>query len=329
MNYHWKDIENTKSEWEGLAVKVESTSPTTIKLQAGNNCRVKCSNNDIPLFWATISKDYQGVHLLKSFRNIPLDHMAIPPITSADFEARAQLDGTALYQSWCKYFFTKMSESKSTPLYTGLWFLTCLEETGSSVWNYKNSHNEKNGYYSSLYNAKASLDRPQFDYIDWGASGSFELIALKKKPHESEARVKWWRKKARNSTIPPILVWYVSSLDAFVIIDGHSRLLASILEDVAPRIISLFSGREIPRDTDEKRRDKIVHSLLNRKGNTALDIDKMNKVLIEAFDDSPLIQSVTRSEALWDFEKLWEREVSHEMSTLLLNDQIDEIIERI
>ena len=40
-----------------------------------------------------------------------------------------------------------------------------------------------------------------------------------------------------------------------------------------------------------------------------ISIEKMNKLLIEAFDDRPIVSAETKSKAVYDFEKSWNEEV--------------------
>ena len=45
-------------------------------------------------------------------------------------------------------------------------------------------------------------------------------------------RVKMWRKRAREGTLPPVLVYDVSALTMFALLDGHDRYAAARAEGV-------------------------------------------------------------------------------------------------
>ncbi|MFJ6665169.1 hypothetical protein [Streptomyces sp. NPDC091383] len=84
-------------------------------------------------------------------------------------------------------------------------------------------------------------------YIDWFLhSGSWEVLPLRPMPDAEEGRVKAYRKQAREGTLPPVLLWWVSGLDCHLILDGHARLAAAIAESVEPPLLQLH--RTMPGD---------------------------------------------------------------------------------
>ena len=82
---------------------------------------------------------------------------------------------------------------------------------------------------SPAFALKNALELPQCHYIDWGCSGSGEIIPLREPSPADAARVKAWRKHARENTLPPVLLWWVTGLEAYVILDGHDRRPAQLL----------------------------------------------------------------------------------------------------
>lgn len=70
--------------------------------------------------------------------------------------------------------------------------------------------------------------------------------ALRDPSPPDAARVRSWRKHAREGTLPPALLAWISALDGYVVLDGHDRLHAAALEDVTPDAISLHPIREHP-----------------------------------------------------------------------------------
>ncbi|MGV8637293.1 hypothetical protein ACV35N_35130, partial [Pseudomonas aeruginosa] len=77
------------------------------------------------------------------------------------------------------------------------------------------------------------LDDDWVQWLDWWGRDNDALIALRR-VEDDEGRVKWWRKKAREGELPPVLALRLNCLDACVILDGHCRLRAGLLENVAP-----------------------------------------------------------------------------------------------
>ncbi|MFG2333996.1 hypothetical protein ACGFMM_30875 [Streptomyces sp. NPDC048604] len=84
-------------------------------------------------------------------------------------------------------------------------------------------------------------------YIDWFThSGSWEVLPLRPMPGPRDSRVKAYRKQAREGTLPPVLLWWVSGLDCHLVLDGHARLAAAIAEFIEPPLLQLH--RTVPRD---------------------------------------------------------------------------------
>ncbi|MEU7076007.1 hypothetical protein AB0B30_38445 [Streptomyces narbonensis] len=65
-------------------------------------------------------------------------------------------------------------------------------------------------------------------YIDWFVhSGSWQVLPLRPMPDPGDSRVKAYPKQAREGTLPPVLLWWVSGLDCHLILDGHAGLAAA------------------------------------------------------------------------------------------------------
>ncbi|MER5887480.1 hypothetical protein ABT160_27005 [Streptomyces sp. NPDC001941] len=65
-------------------------------------------------------------------------------------------------------------------------------------------------------------------------------------PGPDDGRVKAYRKQAREGTLPPVLLWWVSGLDCHLVLDGHARLAAAVAEDLEPSLLHL--DRALPHD---------------------------------------------------------------------------------
>lgn len=87
-------------------------------------------------------------------------------------------------------------------------------------------------------------------------SGSQRVVPLRSPSPPDAARVKAWRKHARDGTLPPMLALWVSGLDLYVLLDGHDRLLAALLERVTPGLVGAYAigeSRYVPTDEDRDR----------------------------------------------------------------------------
>ncbi|MEU5943734.1 hypothetical protein ABZ807_32315 [Micromonospora sp. NPDC047548] len=76
--------------------------------------------------------------------------------------------------------------------------------------------------------------------LDWyGHGGSGLVLPMRPMSRHDDARVKAYRKQVRDGTVPPILLWWVSSLDCYLLLDGHDRLAACLAEVVEPPLVTL------------------------------------------------------------------------------------------
>jgi hypothetical protein len=77
----------------------------------------------------------------------------------------------------------------------------------------------------------------------WRLSTQANVLVLREASSSSASRVKAWRKHARDGTLPPALLAWLSALDAYVVLDGHDRLHAAALEGAVPHAVSLHAVR--------------------------------------------------------------------------------------
>jgi hypothetical protein len=95
------------------------------------------------------------------------------------------------------------------------------------------------------YSLQDDLVRTHPDsYLDW-LDGWNGVVPLRQLPDGDCARVKAYRKQARDETLPPILLLAASALDGYLLLDGHARLVAAQREDVQPVVLAL--GRRLPQ----------------------------------------------------------------------------------
>ena len=81
------------------------------------------------------------------------------------------------------------------------------------------------------------------DYVDWW-SGCNPVIPLRPLSAADAPRVKSYRRLLREATLPPVLLWWVSGFDGWVILDGHDRAVAALAEGHRPVSIVLARGKD-------------------------------------------------------------------------------------
>ncbi|MEV5968225.1 hypothetical protein AB0L70_41045 [Kribbella sp. NPDC051952] len=91
-------------------------------------------------------------------------------------------------------------------------------------------------------------------YLDWFGDGWNGVLPLSELPDENTSRVKACRKQAAEGILPPILLWWVSALDGWLLLDGHSRLVAARAEGIEPPVIQLSLAMDPDDHADVIRR---------------------------------------------------------------------------
>ena len=189
------------------------------------------------------------------------------------------LRGEARYKAWSRYFVEALRASPGSCLEAGRWLLRLSLAEQAPAWQPPQSHDSRERVlerwrYRSVgrdallpdwrfYSLEKVLDDDWVQWLDWWGRDNDALIALRR-VEDDEGRVKWWRKKAREGELPPVLALRLNCLDACVILDGHCRLRAGLLENVAPEILVLCAYDEQPMPVDTAQRERVLQSLAQR-----------------------------------------------------------------
>lgn len=222
------DVTRDDGAWVGLSLNVRDRhQPGLCVFSAGQRLLVSQLSRHVLL--AVVDGQLQGVDFWRTdeYRSF------VPPL-------RADV-GRALAGSpdrWAHRFAQYLIDSAGSPLHGGRWLLSC--ESPLRRWRHADvSHAE---YWGSML-----VDGHTNGYIDWFVHNhSWEILPLRAMPDADDSRVKAYRKQAREGTLPPVLLWWVSGLDCHLILDGHARLAAAIAESVEPAVLQLH--RTVPRD---------------------------------------------------------------------------------
>ena len=322
--YYYKDLNGKNEAWSGLALNVQKIGPRKFYFQTCKNERFRLLANDKVLLWGFIEKDHYGLNLLKSYCPLNQEESPVKNINSSTIEKASNLPEVERYKFWTRFFAEQLVQNDVSPLYPGLWYLTFYKK--ASNWIYSNVNPHWRFDDGQIYNVDKTLHKEQIEYVSWGLNGSWDLISFKAKPDENSGRVKWWRKKIKEGNLPPVLVWYVNLLDAYIILDGHSRLLASYLENQAPEIVTLYSIQEQEIERDKNVQNSIVKSLQNRSSRKPISTESMNQVLISTFYDLPIPVYITKTKAVFDYGE-WEEEVSQKILEVASEEELKQFLD--
>ena len=304
MELFYRDIKDMHEQWNYLEVIVKGEGKPTMPLISGGKRRLKIDSPFGTIGWANVEEGSYGAWFLRNDNVWTLEQMPVPPIHSQDVENAIVYSGEDRDGYWARFFAKALGRSKVSPLYPGIWRLVKNRqyiERGSDLPGEEQTPENLVGFYHT---------RPI--YLDWGAAGNYGVYTLKALPDEQDGRVKWWRKKVRLGECPPVLIWFISGLQAYVVLDGHSRLRACQLEDSTPDYIVLKSVIEADTDYYKLAADRIYKSFAHREDNTRkppLTVDEMNNILLQVYNPYALEEYTSRSLAIHGFEELWLKEV--------------------
>ncbi|MEV6305501.1 hypothetical protein AB0M02_39225 [Actinoplanes sp. NPDC051861] len=160
---------------------------------------------------------HRGVHFFRTNRfTSPLPH-----ITAA--QAR-EIRG----ERWTHQFASWLRDAGEGPLHDGDWTLAW----GMPRWSVAK-------YWTRLYDVDRDLG-----HITWFGYGDPEedardILPLRRLSAPDADRVRAFRRQHREGVLPPVLLWWVSGLNALLVLDGHDRLTAALAENAVPDVVVL------------------------------------------------------------------------------------------
>ncbi|HLL32652.1 MAG TPA: hypothetical protein VK545_01890 [Streptomyces sp.] len=137
----------------------------------------------------------------------------LPPLTAA--HQRPPVDWAHRYARW-------LEDAPDTPLHDGRWQLARRGVFEPGIWG--------EDFVRDWPGARLEL---------LCGGGWHGVLPLRPLSPPDAARVKAYRKHAREGTLAPVLLWWVSFLDGWVILDGHDRAVAALAEGRQPPGVEL------------------------------------------------------------------------------------------
>ncbi|QLQ36571.2 hypothetical protein [Micromonospora robiginosa] len=230
--------------WRGLLLDVTAAPArpgTLVEVTGGGRLQIRQGPTVVLL------ARLDAAHYHVDHRRLPGYRPVLPPVRSADARriggGRAEDRGVR----WAYRFADLLTSAGAGPLYPSRWLV---------------QPNAPNLRYVAAYGAVREAadvarrwsellvdrDAGQLDWYIHGGSGL--VLAMRPMSRADDARVKSYRKQVRAGLLPPILLWWVSSLDSYLLLDGHDRLAACLAEAVEPPLMTLTAVV----DADEVRR---------------------------------------------------------------------------
>ncbi|MFI6032813.1 hypothetical protein ACIBBD_01265 [Streptomyces sp. NPDC051315] len=144
---------------------------------------------------------------------MPGHRSPLPPIRAA---------WTRSSTNWPHQYATWLERSPDSPLHDGRWRVIARARFSPGVWT--------EDFVTEWPSGRLEL------YCGGGWHGVLPLRPLS--PPDAP-RVKAYRRQAREGTLAPVLLWWVSFLDGWLILDGHDRAVAALAEGAEPACVEL------------------------------------------------------------------------------------------
>lgn len=258
------------------------------------------------LLWVRIDSWWDDFCILKAHASSP-SPSPLAPIQAADLEeVRRAIEASDLPEArarriaWTRYFARRLGQTRYRMLWEGRWSLDPTLDYSASRAAVR-TRDEAVALYEQAMHAHAF----EVSHRDLAYPWPLRIAS-----HPDSARVKRWRKAARQDLLPPILCMRVEPLLADVILDGHDRLHAALLEGKRAEFIRLeyISERVIPSEEQAAMRERVEREFGYTRG---LDlspgtVDALNRHTRDAFDGR------YRRPAIWTWPldaSRWEAEV--------------------
>jgi hypothetical protein len=297
-------ISADKSVRPGLAVQVCSLADPGDRPSEYGCVRLATARG--ARLWARVDREHHGYGLLRASGAEALN--ILPPLAFSRVAAMAARAGSSSpARVWARTFAEMLCVSPASPLEGGRWFLSA-----------GGAEEEDTIPHLTPERTETIANQPPLMDVSWDFGKDVHPIALRDPSPADSGRVTAWRKHARAGTLPPVLLYWVSGLCAYVVLDGHDRLLAASLEGVnvsALRLerLSPESGAPAPEARDAALKQAGMRSDSSAP-HGALSPGRHNALVLDAVMPRE-IPGYTRAYRLPGGLPRWVAEVTRELST--------------
>ncbi len=243
---------------------------------------IRCTLAGAPILWARPDPCLQGIWVLQ--RNAAESPGILPPWRFPEARALRSADPATFLESWAKVIAEALVESPRSPLHQGNFLLSAARATQYGLEPVGQDH-----LPAAASGIAEIFDREQPEWLPWVPSFRV-VLPLRERPRENDGRVKAWRKAVQEGWLPPLVLFWVSGLNAFLLLDGHARLVAMELEGSRPsHALILWRPIDVP-NADGRCRDDAVRRYERASDRFAewseATVLQMNRGLVSTFSSS-------------------------------------------
>lgn len=305
------DLEDERGASRGLDFAIERTclsARSRLRIEAGTR-RIVIVVDGIDRAFARIHRAYAGLWLALSDHDVL---QLLPPLTAEETRELPRLGDPTYLARWTRFFADRLQHANT--LEEGRYALTAAFDPKLSAKSPLPIWEPAPWAVQRALELAGTASGPAVSWKSWWTNGSGRVLRLRRPSPPDAARVKAWRKRAREGALPPVLLFYVSGLDLFAILDGHDRLAAALAEKAPPPLLVAWRVREEPTYIDRDVQAAVVRELSirreDRRGRRGpLDTDAENAVLRRTFPAGTYLYTKSRAWPLREDAEAWEARV--------------------
>ena len=289
-----------------LALHIDRQTQGRLKLHTPDGISLSLTYNDEPMFWSFFSHDLYDVYLIRSYAESWQAYQPVGHIGSRVNEHIARQPAAEQGLLWNKYFIEQLAAHNAGLLGIGEWHFDyrpaqTLPPQWGECW-----HDTAVGQPETDENyAQWLFSGSRFDALDNNFYTQAERFIALKTHHTEDGRLKYWRKRARQNQLPPVLVYELPALsDRWLILDGHLRLAAALSEGQLPPLITIqaTTARHSPQTATEHETAKTAalsqyEKIARQTDHNPQALNAVSQHIIRAYDTLPYLLHTTRAAA--------------------------------
>lgn len=201
-----------------LALEPSGPREPALRVEMTDGARLLVRQGEQPLLLGRVVPWHQGVRTVR----LPGYRSVVPPLRAETVHRQPD---------WTHWFADRLAACPHGPLHADRWLL----REGTPP------------YYA--WNGELVTDWPHA-FLDWGDNWN-GVVPLRPLSAPDHPRVKAYRRQVREGTVAPVLLWWVTGLDGWLLLDGHDRLVAARAEGVGrPPALILARGLDDARQQE-------------------------------------------------------------------------------
>ncbi|MET9731632.1 hypothetical protein ABZZ79_13500 [Streptomyces sp. NPDC006458] len=207
----------TRESLPGLVLDVTGRpGPPPLRFETDGRGGIALRQGDRPVLLGR----YDGDHCCRELdpHRLPGYRSPLPPLRAAWQRSRGP--------DRSHWYARRLEDAPRSPLHDGRWQLAERPSLAPGVWT-----------------EDFVRDRPGARLELLCGGGWHGVLPLRRLSPPDAPRVKAYRKHARDGTLAPVLLWRVSPLDGWVLLDGHDRAVAALAEGREPASVELIRLR--------------------------------------------------------------------------------------